>query len=517
MSVEPKAQIINQAEPVPGMVHFIPVRPWRWLLSVVAFVSLLPSGLSRGESPVPAKRPNVLFVVVDDLASTLGCYGDVVARTPNIDRLAAGGVMFDRAYNQLPLCNPTRASVMTGLRPDRIKVYDLDRHFRDEVPDAVTLPQAFQKRDYLSARVGKIYHYNVPASIGTNGFDDPPSWNLRLNPKGRDKSDEALVFNAEPHRKISASLSWLAAAGTDEEQTDGMITTRAIELLEKNRKRPFFLAVGFFRPHTPFVAPKKYFDMYPLDQLRLPYAPANDRDDIPVAAFAHNCPVPHYNLERPVLLKALQAYYACVSFIDAQVGRLLAALDRLELAENTIVVFWSDHGYHLGEHNGIWQKRTLFEQAARAPLIIRAPGARGNGRSCSRIVEFVDIYPTVAALAGVPVPEGLDGRSLGPLLENPGASWDGFAVTQVLRPADKRLASAVMGCSIRTERWRYTEWAEGREGAELYDHRNDPLEFNNLAVKPDKAAKAIINSLRPLLRARASGVLPKTPFNPKRL
>ena len=517
LSVEPKAQIINQAEPVPGMVHFIPARSWRWLFSVVAFVSLLLPGLSRGESPVPAKRPNVLFVVVDDLASTLGCYGDVVARTPNIDRLAAGGVRFDRAYNQLPLCNPTRASVMTGLRPDRIKVYDLDRHFRDEVPDAVTLPQAFQKRDYLSARVGKIYHYNVPASIGTNGFDDPPSWNLRLNPKGRDKSDEALVFNAEPHRKISASLSWLAADGADEEQTDGMITTRAIELLEKNRKRPFFLAVGFFRPHTPFVAPKKYFDMYPLDELRLPYAPANDRDDIPVAAFAHNCPVPHYNLERPVLLKALQAYYACVSFIDAQVGRLLAALDRLELAENTIVVFWSDHGYHLGEHNGIWQKRTLFEQAARAPLIIRAPGARGNGRSCSRIVEFVDIYPTVAALAGVPVPEGLDGRSLGPLLDDPGASWDGFAVTQVLRPADKRLASAVMGCSIRTERWRYTEWAEGREGVELYDHRNDPLEFNNLAVKPDKAAKAIINSLRPLLRARASGVLPKTPFNPKRL
>lgn len=517
MSVEPKAQIITQAEPVPGMAHFIAARLWRWLFSVAAFVSLFLPGSSRGESPVPAKPANVLFVVVDDLASTLGCYGDVVARTPNIDRLAAGGVRFDRAYNQLPLCNPTRASVMTGLRPDRIKVYDLDRHFRDEVPDAVTLPQAFQKRGYLSARVGKIYHYNVPASIGTNGFDDPPSWNLRLNPKGRDKLDEALVFNAEPHRKISASLSWLAAAGTDEEQTDGMITTRAIELLEKNRKQPFFLAVGFFRPHTPFVAPKKYFDMYPLDQMRLPYAPANDRDDIPVAAFAHNCPVPHYNLERPVLLKALQAYYACVSFIDAQVGRLLVALDRLELAENTIVVFWSDHGYHLGEHNGIWQKRTLFEQAARAPLIIRAPGARGNGRSCARIVEFVDIYPTVAALAGVPVPEGLDGRSLGPLLDDPGASWDGFAVTQVLRPADKRLASAVMGCSIRTERWRYTEWAEGREGVELYDHRNDPLEFNNLAVKPDKAAKAIINSLRPLLRARASGVLPKTPFNPKRL
>ena len=490
---------------------------WRRWGSALSLAFFLFMGLLRGEPPVARKGPNVLFVVVDDLAATLGCYGDVVAKTPHIDRLAASGVRFERAYNQLPLCNPTRASVMTGLRPDRIKVYDLDRHFRDEVPDAITLPQSFQEAGYLAARVGKIYHYNVPASIGTDGFDDPPSWNLRLNPKGRDKTDEGLVFNAEPHRKISGALSWLAAEGKDSEQTDGMIADRAIGLLEKNRDKPFFLAVGFFRPHTPYIAPKRYFDMYPPDQMRLPYAPANDRDDIPVAAFAHNCPVPHYNLEKPLLLKALQAYYACVSFIDAQVGRLLDALDRLELAENTIVVFWSDHGYHLGEHNGIWQKRTLFEQAARAPLIIRAPGARGNGRSCSRVVEFVDIYPTVVALAGTPVPKGLDGRSLRPLLDNPGAAWDGAAVTQVLRPADGRLARAVMGCSIRTERWRYTEWAEGREGVELYDHRNDPLEFNNLAVKPDKAAKAIINSLRPLLRARASGVLPKTPFNPKRL
>ncbi len=489
-------------------------RRWGLALSLALFLFM---GLLRGEPPAARKGPNVLFVVVDDLAATLGCYGDVIAKTPHIDRLAASGVRFERAYNQLPLCNPTRASVMTGLRPDRIKVYDLDRHFRDEVPDAITLPQSFQEAGYLAARVGKIYHYNVPASIGTDGFDDPPSWNLRLNPKGRDKTDEGLVFNAEPHRKISGALSWLAAEGKDSEQTDGMIADRAIGLLEKNRSRPFFLAVGFFRPHTPYIAPKRYFDMYPPDQMRLPYAPANDRDDIPVAAFAHNCPVPHYNLKKPLLLKALQAYYACVSFVDAQVGRLLDALDRLELAENTIVVFWSDHGYHLGEHNGIWQKRTLFEQAARAPLIIRAPGARGNGRSCSRVVEFVDIYPTVAALAGAPVPKGLDGRSLRPLLDNPGAAWDGAAVTQILRPADGRLARAVMGCSVRTERWRYTEWAEGREGIELYDHSTDPLEFHNLAIKPDAAARAVMESLRPVLRSRASGSTPKTPFNPKRL
>ena len=234
-------------------------------------------------------------------------------------------------------------------------------------------------------RQWKIYHYNVPASIGTDGFDDPPSWNHRVNPKGRDKTDEALEVNAEPHRKISAALSWLAAEGADEEQTDGMITTEAIRLMEKKKDSPFFLAVGFFRPHTPYVAPKKYFDLYPLEEMRLPYAPGDDREDIPMAAFAHNCPVAHYNLEKPLLLKAMQAYYACVSFVDAQVGRLLDALDRLGLAENTIVVFWSDHGYHLGEHNGIWQKRTLFEESARSPLIIRRPGAAGNGQACSRI------------------------------------------------------------------------------------------------------------------------------------
>ena len=192
--------------------------------------------LGVGVHPVEASQPNIVFIVVDDLATTLGCYGDPLAKTPHIDRLATRGICFERAYNQLPLCNPTRASVMTGLRPDQIKVYDLDRHFRDELPDVVTLPQAFQRAGYFSARVGKIYHYNVPASIGTDGFDDPPSWNLRVNPKGRDKDEEHLITNAEPHRKISAALSWLAASGTDEEQTDGMIATEAIRILEQRGK-----------------------------------------------------------------------------------------------------------------------------------------------------------------------------------------------------------------------------------------------------------------------------------------
>ena len=325
----------------------------------------------------------MLFIAVDDLSCALGCYGDPLAKTPNIDRLAASGVCFLNAYNQLPLCNPTRASVMTGRRPDELGVYDLDRHFRDQLPDVVTLPQAFQRRGVFAGRVGKIYHYNVPASIGTDGFDDPPSWNQTINPKGRDKAEESLIFNAEPHRKISAALSWLAADGTDEEQTDGMIATEAIRMMEKRQSEPFFIAAGFFRPHTPYVAPKKYFDLYPLESIRLPYAPEGDRDDIPVAAFAHNCPIPNYNLDPLTLRKAIQAYYACVSFVDAQVGRMLDALDRLGVAEQTIVVLWSDHGYHLGEHNGIWQKRTLFEQSAKSPLIIRVPNAAGNGNALS--------------------------------------------------------------------------------------------------------------------------------------
>ena len=462
-------------------------------------------------------KPNVLFIAADDLSCALGCYGDPIAKTPHLDRLAATGTCFLNAYNQLPLCNPTRASVMTGLRPDTIKVYDLDRHFRDEVPEAVTLSQQFMKHGWWAGRVGKIYHYNVPASIGTDGFDDAPSWQNTINPIGRDKTDEHLVFNAEPHRKISAALSWLAADGKDEEQTDGMIATEAIKLMEEKKGKPFLVAAGFFRPHTPFVAPKKYFDMYPLETLRLPYAPNNDREDVPTAAFAHNCPIPHYGLDEVTCLKAMQAYYACVSFIDAQVGRMLDALDRLELTDNTIVVFWSDHGYHLGEHNGIWQKRTLFEQGAKAPLIIRNPMAETKGQPCRRIVEFVDIYPTLTELAGLPTPKQVEGRSLKRLLDNPLTQWNGTAITQVLRPADNRLKEHVMGRSIRTERWRYSDWGEGKYGEELYDHFADPMEFNNLALNPTKENRRIIKSLKKELTEKASGKVPTTPFNPKRL
>ncbi|MEO7412456.1 MAG: sulfatase [Opitutaceae bacterium] len=459
-----------------------------------------------------AEKPNVLFIAVDDLAAAIGCYGDAIAKTPHLDRLAASGVRFDRAYNQLPLCNPSRASVLTGLRPDTTKVYDLERHFRDELPAVVTLPQAFRRAGWWTGRVGKIYHYDVPRGIGTNGLDDAPSWDQVVNPRGRDVTEEAQIVNPTPTKPVSAALSWLAAEGTDAEQTDGMVATEAIRLMTEQRDRPFFLGVGFFRPHTPYVAPKKYFDLYPLEKIRLPAAPAKDRDDIPSLALAHNNLVPNYGLDELSCRRALQAYYACVSFVDAQVGRVLDALDHLGLAQNTIVVLWSDHGYHLGEHLGAWQKRTLFEEAARAPLFIRGPRAAGNGRASPAVVEFVDIYPTIAELAGVPAPADLAGRSLVPLLENPTRTWSGQAFSQVLRPND---GHPVMGRSVRTERWRYTEWDNGRAGVELYDHDHDPHEFNNLARDP--AQQTTRANLRALFTGRIAAEPPVSPVKADRL
>ena len=464
-------------------------------------------GLQAEEKP----RYNVLFIAVDDMGNVLQGAGHPLAKTPNLDKLAARGVRFDRAYNQIPLCNPSRASVMTGLRPDKLGVYDLARHFRDTVPDVVTLPQWFRGHKYRSMRIGKIYHYDVPNGIGTDGLDDKLSWERTINPKGRDVREEYLITNAEPHRPISAALSWLAADGDDTEQTDGMIASEAIIQLAALKDKSFFLGVGFFRPHTPYVAPKKYFDLYPLEQLTLPLAPADDRADIPKAAFAHNNSLPHYGLSDQVLREALRGYLASVSFVDAQVGRVMEALDRLNLAEKTIVVFWSDHGYHLGEHQGIWQKRTLFEESARAPLLIIAPGAV-TGHACKRVVEFVDLYPTIADLAGLPIPPHLSGRSLRPLMDNPEQLWDHPAIIQIVRPND---GQPIMGRSIVNERWRYSEWDEGRAGSELYDLQTDPHEFVNRINDPD--LKVIIETMKKALSDKALGTVPMGSVDVKRL
>jgi iduronate 2-sulfatase len=484
-----------------------PGRRFQHGVAVVVFAALVAIGTAA-----PAERLSVLFIAVDDLSRALGCYGHPVVQTPNIDRLARSGVTFARAYNQIPLCNPSRASILTGRRPDQTRVYDLGRHFREELPDVVTLPQLFRQNGWWAGRVGKIFHYGVPGQIGTNGLDDPPSWDEVVNPKGRDVTDEKLITNPTPERPISAALSWLAADGTDEEQTDGMIATAAIALMEKNRNRAFFLGVGFFRPHTPYVAPRKYYDLYPIERLKLPVTPAGDREDIPPIAFAHNNPTPNYGLDELTLRRALQAYYASVSAMDAQVGRVLDALTRLGLAEKTLVVLWSDHGYHLGEHGGVWQKRMLFEESAGAPLIIRAPRAEGNGQTSRAIVEFVDIYPTIAEWCGLRGPGGLAGRSLVPLLRAPGTRWDGAAFTQILRPGDGK---PVMGRTVRTERWRYTEWAGGDAGAELYDHASDPNEWRNVARDPAHAATR--TELRRRFEGKAGAGVPATPFDPRKL
>jgi iduronate 2-sulfatase len=450
-----------------------------------------------------AAKPNVLFIVADDLNNKLGCYGYEPARTPNIDRLAARGVRFDRAYCQFPLCNPSRSSFLTGLRPDTTKVYENATYFRANIPNVQTLPQTFQKAGYFVARVGKLYHYGVPAQIGTDGLDDPPSWQNRVNPRGRDKDDEdEVVFYTGAKGRLGAALSFLAAKGADEEQTDGMIATETIRLLEQHRGGPFFIACGFFRPHVPCVAPKKYFDMHPRDVQTLPHEPPDHLTAVPPVALAVK--PPHYGLDEGKLKDFLQGYHAAKSFMDAQVGRVLAAVERLGLADNTVIVFLSDHGWLLGEH-GQWQKMSLFEESARVPLVIYAPKVKGNGTASPRTVELVDLHSTLADLCGVPAPAGLEGKSLKPLLDDPTVAWTKPAYTQVTRGTPtatgekaKAKQPVVAGRSVRTERWRYTEWDGGAKGAELYDHDADPHEWKNLAHDPRHADT--VQELKALLR-----------------
>jgi uncharacterized sulfatase len=443
--------------------------------------SALGAGESHGLAQQSARKPNVLFIAADDLNNDLGCYGHAMIKSPNIDRLAARGMRFDHAYNQFPLCSPSRTSLMTGLRPDTTTVYDLQKHFRSALPDVVTLPQLFQRNGYFAARVGKIYHYGNPGQIGTDGLDDPKSWNLAVNPKGVDKDEEKVLTNHTPTRGLGSSLSLYASPAPDEQHTDGKVATETIRLIEQSKDQPFFIAAGFYRPHCPYIAPKKYFDLYPLEKIAAPQFSPSELANFPPAAIWTN--PPHFGVNEQQQREAIQAYYASISFLDANVGRLLDALDRLKLADNTIVVFWSDHGYLLGQH-GQWMKQSLFEASARNPLIIAGPGAV-KGKATKRTVELLDLYPTLADLCGLAdTPKNLAGRSLRPLLKNPNARWDKPAITQVQRGGQ---ADRFMGYSVRDERWRYTEWDEGKRGVELYDETNDPREMRNLANDPKYA------------------------------
>jgi uncharacterized sulfatase len=460
------------------------------ILSTRIGVLVLAAIASTATVAAAAEKLNVLFISVDDMNNDLGCYGHSTVKSPNIDRLARQGTRFDRAYCQYPLCSPSRTSLMTGLRPDTTQVYDLQKHFRSVLPDVVTMPQLFMANGYFSARVGKIYHYGNPGQIGTNGLDDAPSWQQRINPAGRDKTEEKQITNYTPGRGLGSSLSFMKAEGTDEEQTDGKVASEAIKLLEANRDKPFFIAAGFYRPHCPYVAPKKYFDLYPLEQVSMPQGPWDYLKQVPPAALSSTKPWPWFGVSEQQARESLQAYWSTISFVDAQVGRLLDALERLDLADKTVVVFWSDHGYHVGDH-GLWKKQSLFEKVARVPCIISAPGQKTKGGVSSRTVELVDLYPTLADLCGLSSPpDNLAGKSLRPLLDDPQSAWDKPAFTQVWR-------GQFSGHSVRTERYRYTEWDGGKQGKQLYDYSTDPQEQRNLAGDPAQAE--VVSRLKKLI------------------
>lgn len=449
-------------------------------------------------------RPNVLFIMADDLNNSLGCYGHPLVKSPNIDRLAERGVRFDRAYCQFPLCGPSRNSMLTGLYPNSTGIIRNSLIFRQTIPKHHPMPQAFRLQGYFAGRIGKLYHYNVPKSIGTNGHDDPGSWELELNPAGCDRLlEEGDIFSLRPG-SFGGVLSWYASPRGDLLHTDGMQATDAEWVLERcarDRSRPFFLAVGFYRPHTPYVSPKEYFTGYPEEQMPLVKGVAEDVKDLPADALASQ-KKEQEKLTDPLRQQAIQAYFASISFMDAQVGRVLDALERLGLADNTIVVFTSDHGYHLGEH-GLWQKMSLFEESARVPLIIAAPGMSKKNAVAATPVGLIDLYPTLTELCGVPAPENLQGQSLAPILEDPSLPGRGWALSQVTRGPR---ANPTFGFTLRTPRWRYTEWDQGNRGRELYDHEQDPRERTNLADLPAQAER--VAELSKQLREAAAATLP---------
>lgn len=424
------------------------------------------TGLFPNLNTKAASRYNVLFITVDDLRPMLGCYGHPEMHTPNIDAIAERGTLFNRAYCQFPVCNPSRASVLTGLRPDTVGVYDNPTDFREVLPEAVTLPQHFKAHGYHTRSVGKIAH-------GAAAWTDEHSWSTpiwRQRWKAIDKS---------------TSPSWQALDVTDDELEDGKIANAAIQILNQIKERQFFLAIGFNKPHLPFYAPSKYFEYYTPQDFTLPadsslprHAPglaSNPKSLKTYPDIPHNPPLPD-----GLTLELTRAYAANVSYVDALVGRVLAQLDTLGLTQNTTIVFWGDHGFHLGEH-GCWRKNTLFEVSLRSPLIVSTPGQTLHAASSNALVELVDIFPTLCDICQLSAPAELEGSSLVPLLEEPTRPWKPAVFSQLKR-------GTINGYSLRTERYRYTEWDDnGSSGKELYDYLNDSDETENIALRQENA------------------------------
>ncbi|MEW4488528.1 sulfatase [Thalassoglobus sp. JC818] len=457
-------------------------------------------------SGLAADRPNVLFIISDDLNNSLECYGHEFVKSPNIDRLAEGGVKFEKAYCQYPLCGPSRNSMLCGLYPNSTGILSNSQIFRQTIPSHRSLSHSFRMSGYFAARIGKLYHYNVPKSVGTNGHDDPGSWELELNPAGCDRLlEEPDIFTLKPNN-FGGTLSWYASPREDKLHTDGMLASDAEWVLERcarEGERPFFLAVGFYRPHTPYVAPAPYFDNYPVEDMPLVAGVEEDVKDLPADALGSH-KKEHDLLNDSLRQQAKQAYFASIEFMDAQVGRILNKLEELGLAENTIVVFTSDHGYHLGEH-GLWQKMSLFEESARVPLIMRVPDMKTAGSVAETPVGHIDLYPTLCELCNVEAPSNLQGQSLVEILNDPSATGRGWALTEVVRGGN---AKRRFGYSLRTPRWRYTEWDSGKAGRELYDHDADPLEQTNLAEREEH--QSLITELSSQISQAVQGTFPES-------
>ncbi len=422
--------------------------------------------------------PNILLIVADDLNTALGCYGHPVVKTPHIDRLASRGVRFERAYSQATICSPSRASIFSGLRPHTTGVLDNETSWPDPLPDLTYLPAYFQNLGYFTATFGKVLdHKRVP---------EQPYWNMEVPEWGKYPRADRILEQAPFYPGSTGSMFWAKLKGSDAGTPDGEMARRAVRLLEQRTgsEVPLLAAVGFRRPHTPYAVPEKYFDLYPPQRLSLPVARADDVARIPPGAED----VKPFRGNRDDALRALGAYYACVSYVDAQVGVLLAALDALEMWDDTVVVFVSDHGYHTG-HLGRWHKGWLFEQTARVPLIVAAPGKRSG--ACARIVELLDLFPTLVELCGENPPSALEGRSFACLLDaclldDRHHPWDKMALTTIgcLDADDRR---TYVGHSVRTEDWRYTEWDGGKRGVELYRFSDDPKGVRNIARDPHHA------------------------------
>ncbi len=444
----------------------------RTVVAVLAFSWLL-SAAGSGRSANGAEQLNVVLIAVDDMNNDAGCYGHPIVKTPAIDRLAARGVRFERAYCQYPVCNPSRVSMLSGLRPDTTGVFDLVTPPRTNLPDAVFLPEYFRQQGYTTAHIGKIYHTGDP-------LEDPQSWDFATREWGKHPPQEAVIREKRIERPEKYYVEWNELRSSDEETADGVVARQSSEMLDKLARdaEPFFLGVGFRRPHSPYAAPKKYFDIYPLESIPPLVEPAAHLQRIPPVALTY--PRNATLLSELERAETVAAYWACITFVDAQIAIVLDALDRNDLWKNTVVVFYSDHGYHLGEHGGLWHKMTLFEESARVPLVIAAPNIAGGGKVCHRVVELLDIYPTLVQLAPLPPMKGLEGASLYPLLDDPADAaqrWRKQAYTQVVH-------GDVVGRSVRNERFRYIEWDGGSAGVEIYDHDNDPREYVNLADDP---------------------------------